>query len=110
VQSLVKPRNYIFLAVFEKALPYCPSADQATNLWMKYIEFLRRRISFDSIVQSDVDLFMNTTKAAESHLMKCKFFKVSLLISLSHISSAASPAEPGGRFECFYFRENYSSK
>ena len=61
------------IEIFEKALVYCTTGEQAADLWIKYIEFLRRGIAYDSIDQTAVDLFMNTLSAAEAHLSQRKY-------------------------------------
>ena len=57
-----------FTETFERGLVYSTTGDQAGNLWLKYIQFLRRKIDFQNVIEADVQLFMKTLTAAEEHL------------------------------------------
>lgn len=60
--------------VFEKALTYCGTGDQAGTLWLKYLEFLRRRIDYEkSLDPKKVEILRKTFTAAETHLLQCMF-------------------------------------
>lgn len=61
--------------VFEKALTYCGgvAGDQAGTLWLKYLEFLRRRIDYENPDQKKLEILRKTFSAAETHLLQRKF-------------------------------------
>lgn len=66
---------YVFICfpeIFEKAILYCSTGEQAGTLWLKYLEILKRRIDLSNPNESNLELFDKTVRAAVEHVCQRK--------------------------------------
>lgn len=62
-------------SVFERAILYCSTGDTAGTVWLKYLEFLRRKAHPKSKPEEkEINIFTKTVDAAEQHLLQRKNF------------------------------------
>lgn len=59
-------------SIFEKAIIYCSTGEGAGTVWLKYLEFLRRRMNLEDSSKKDADILRKTFTAAEQHLLQRK--------------------------------------
>lgn len=57
-------------SVFERGILYCSTGEAAGTIWLKYLEYLRRKIDLTNSSDKELQIFRKTFDTAEQHLLQ----------------------------------------
>lgn len=66
----------VMKSVFEKAILYFGVGETAGTVWLKYLEFLRRKLDLNNPDNKQLEILKKTFVAAEEHLLQRKDYPV----------------------------------